>query len=223
MNDNSQKGAPLRVMIMTSSTGGGHDSRAYTLRDWLMAEGGCEVSVEHMLEDSSRLTRFGVWVYNTIQKHAPGLHNIYWHIAEAFSLVQGRKLSFGRDYYLAKLAAQRPHLVVSMHDCLNRGYFQEAKALLGDAVRTCTYCGEWTGGSGYSRNWLEPSADLHISRTPQALAPRHLARHGTLARCIVFCNLLPPPDPLRPPDGRKRPAPPSYPPRAWTRALHDPS
>jgi processive 1,2-diacylglycerol beta-glucosyltransferase len=179
----------LRVMILTSSTGGGHDTRAYALKDWL-ERAGAQVRVEHMLEDSSALTRFGVWVYNTIQKSAPGLHNIYWWIAEGFAKMQGAKLSFGRGYYLSRLTQFRPHLVISMHDCLNRGYFQEAKALLGPAVRTCTYCGEWSGGYGYSLNWVEKSADLFISRTDAAQAYATLKGMDE-ARSEVFCNLLP--------------------------------
>jgi processive 1,2-diacylglycerol beta-glucosyltransferase len=180
-----------RVLILTSSTGGGHDSRAYSLKTWLEEAGCGEVRVEHLLENSSWLPRFGVWVYNTIQKCAPGLHNIYWHIAEVFARFQGQKLSFGRKYYLALLERYRPHLVISMHDCLNRGYFQEAKAFLGNSVRTCTYCGEWTGGSGYSLNWMEPTADLFISRTEDA---RNFAVASGMfpERCEVFCNLLPP-------------------------------
>jgi processive 1,2-diacylglycerol beta-glucosyltransferase len=187
---NSGDGRNCRVLILTSSTGGGHDSRAYSLKTLLEAAGCREVRVEHLLENSSWLPRFGVWVYNTIQKNAPGLHNIYWHIAEVFARFQGKKLSFGRDYYLKLLSAFRPHLIVSMHDCLNRGYFQEAKALLGDNVRTCTYCGEWSGGTGYSRNWMEPSADLFVSRTKDA-QDFAVACGMDPARCEVFCNLLP--------------------------------
>jgi processive 1,2-diacylglycerol beta-glucosyltransferase len=35
-------------------------------------------------------------------------------------------------------------------------------------VRCVTYCGEFSGGWGYSRNWIEPSVDLYFSRTPTA-------------------------------------------------------
>ena len=63
----------------------------------------------------------------------------------------------------------QPHLIFSVHDCLNRGYFQLARKTLGDkSVRCATYCGEFSGGWGYSRNWIEPTADLYISRTSTA-------------------------------------------------------
>jgi processive 1,2-diacylglycerol beta-glucosyltransferase len=56
-----------------------------------------------------------------------------------------------------------------VHDCLNRGYFQLARKILGaDQVRCATYCGEFSGGWGYSRNWIEPTVDLYFSRTPTA-------------------------------------------------------
>jgi processive 1,2-diacylglycerol beta-glucosyltransferase len=35
-------------------------------------------------------------------------------------------------------------------------------------VRCATYCGEFSGGWGYSRNWIEPSVDLYQARTPTA-------------------------------------------------------
>ena len=62
-----------------------------------------------------------------------------------------------------------PHLIFSVHDCLNRGYFPLARKILGERnVRCATYCGEFSGGWGYSRNWIEPSVDLYFSRTGTA-------------------------------------------------------
>lgn len=180
-----------RILILTSSTGGGHDSRAYSLDSWLKDSGRADVRVAHMLEESSWLPRFGVWIYNTIQRRAPWAHNVYWWIAEGYAWMQGRHLSVGRAHYVKLLRDIRPHLIISVHDCLNRGYFQAARETLGDAVRCCTYCGEWSGGFGFSRNWLEPTADLYISRTPDAQA--WAIRCGMPAeRCTVFRNLLPP-------------------------------
>ena len=80
-----------------------------------------------------------------------------------------RSVAIGRGYYRDVLLGYKPHLVLSVHDCLNRGYFPFARELLGAAnVRCATYCGEFSGGWGYSRNWIEPSVDLYISRTPTA-------------------------------------------------------
>jgi processive 1,2-diacylglycerol beta-glucosyltransferase len=37
-----------------------------------------------------------------------------------------------------------------------------------DNVVCATYCGEFSGGWGYSRNWIEPTVDLYFSRTATA-------------------------------------------------------
>jgi processive 1,2-diacylglycerol beta-glucosyltransferase len=161
-----------RVLILTSSTGSGHDRRAYALKEWMdhLLSDRVEVHVEHLLENSFFLTRFGVHLYNFIQKHGPFLHRIYWHIAERFIGVQKDKVVWGKGYYERLIRSFKPHLIVSVHDCLNRGFFEDARRILGkDRVRCVTYCGEWSGGEGYSLNWVNPSADLFVGRTPEAL------------------------------------------------------
>jgi processive 1,2-diacylglycerol beta-glucosyltransferase len=99
------------------------------------------------------------------------------------------------------LREYRPHLVFSVHDCLNRGYFQLARRLLGPQnVRCATYCGEFSGGWGYSRNWIEPSVDLYFSRTPTASdfavklgLPRDRARiRGFLMQPRAYLEILSP-------------------------------
>ena len=44
-------------------------------------------------------------------------------------------MTFGRLYYERVLREYRPHLVFSVHDCLNRGYFQLARKILGPEQR----------------------------------------------------------------------------------------
>ncbi|MEC7907062.1 MAG: glycosyltransferase [Verrucomicrobiota bacterium] len=156
---------------MTSSTGGGHDARAVAFRRWVRKIYGWEVEVrvESMLEDSSRIGRFGVAFYNFIQKCAPWLHHPYFVLVEGLSYLNRSRVTLGRRYYSEVIRNYKPHLVLSVHDCLNRGYFQEARAILGkENVRCATYCSEYAGGYGYSRNWVEPSVDLYISRTRTA-------------------------------------------------------
>lgn len=161
----------LRILVLTSSTGGGHDARATAFRRWVRELYGWEVDVrvESMLEDSSRVARFGVNFYNFIQRHAPWMHHPYFLLIEGLSYLNRNRVTLGRRYYDEVLKSYRPHLVFSVHDCLNRGYFPEARRILGDAeVRCATYCSEFSGGYGYSRNWVEPSVDLYISRTQTA-------------------------------------------------------
>lgn len=161
----------VRILVLTSSTGGGHDARAEAFAEWCfqLYRHDVDVRIEQMLENSSVINRTGVNIYNWIQRRSPWMHKIFYTVVEALSFLNRSSVTFGRHFYLQVLQEYRPHLVLSVHDCLNRGYFQLARDVLGEAqVRTATYCGEFSGGWGYSRNWIEPSVDLYFSRTPTA-------------------------------------------------------
>ncbi len=161
----------LRILVLTSSTGGGHDARAEAFAEWCfqLYRHDVEVRIEQMLEKSSVVNRAGVNFYNRIQRAAPWLHKAFYAIVELLSWLNSNRVTFGAGYYAQVLREYRPHLVFSVHDCLNRGYFQLARQTLGAGqVRCATYCGEFSGGWGYSRNWIEPSVDLYVSRTPTA-------------------------------------------------------
>ncbi|HEX9783001.1 MAG TPA: glycosyltransferase [Opitutaceae bacterium] len=163
--------SPLRILVLTSSTGGGHDARASAFARWVKRLYGwsVDVRVENMLEDSSALAHFGVSFYNFIQKHAPWMHHPYYLLIELFGAFNRSGVALGRRYYRQVVENFQPHVVFSVHDCLNRGYFQDARAILGRAnVRCATYCSEFSGGYGYSQNWIEPSVDLYLSRTRTA-------------------------------------------------------
>jgi len=162
---------PLRILVLTSSTGGGHDARAQAFAEWCfqLYRYDVDVRIEQMLEGSSRVYRGGVNFYNWIQRRSPWVHKAFYTIVEGLSFLNQRTVTFGRLYYERVLREYRPHLIFSVHDCLNRGYFQLARKMLGAAnVRCATYCGEFSGGWGYSRNWVEPTVDLYFSRTPTA-------------------------------------------------------
>lgn len=161
----------IRILVLTSSTGGGHDARARAFAEWCFAlyRHGVDVRIEQMLEKSSVINRTGVNLYNWIQMQLPFLHNVFYAAVELLSVLNRSSVTLGRGYYQQVLAEYRPHLVLSVHDCLNRGYFQLARKQLGaEHVRCATYCGEFSGGWGYSRNWLEPTVDMFISRTETA-------------------------------------------------------
>jgi processive 1,2-diacylglycerol beta-glucosyltransferase len=161
----------LRILVLTSSTGGGHDARAEAFAEWCfqLYRHDVDVRIEQMLEKSSVVNRTGVNLYNRIQRLAPWIHKVFYAVIEVLSWLNRSDVTFGAAYYLKVLNDYKPHLVFSVHDCLNRGYFQLARKTLGvDRVRCATYCGEFSGGWGYSRNWIEPTADLYFSRTPTA-------------------------------------------------------
>jgi processive 1,2-diacylglycerol beta-glucosyltransferase len=161
----------VRILVLTSSTGAGHDTRAQAFAEWCfeLYRHDVDVRIEQMLEKSSGFFKLGVDLYNWIQKRSPRLHKAFFVFVELLSFLNKRSVSFGRGYYEKVLREYQPHLVFSVHDCLNRGYFPMARRVLGaDRVRCATYCGEFSGGFGYSVNWIEPSADLYISRTATA-------------------------------------------------------
>ncbi|MBA4135725.1 MAG: glycosyltransferase [Opitutus sp.] len=163
--------ARVRILVLSSSTGAGHDARAQAFAEWCfeLYRHDVDVRIEQMLEKSSRLFSWGVDFYNWIQKKSPWMHKAFFLFVELLSLLNRRSVRWGRRYYEQVLRDYRPHLVFSVHDCLNRGYFQLARKILGaEQVRCATYCGEFSGGFGYSINWVEPSADLYVSRTPTA-------------------------------------------------------
>ena len=57
----------MKLLILSASTGGGHDMRAFALEDW-WKEKGYESEVFHPLENSFAGYRFGCKLYNLIQK-----------------------------------------------------------------------------------------------------------------------------------------------------------
>lgn len=163
--------AKLRILVLTSSTGGGHDARAEAFAEWCfqLYRHDVDVRIEQMLENSSVVNRTGVRLYNRIQRSAPWVHKVFYAIVEVLAVLNRRSVTFGQHYYLEVLREFQPHLILSVHDCLNRGYFQLARKSLGvERVRCATYCGEFSGGWGYSRNWIEPTVDLYFSRTATA-------------------------------------------------------
>jgi processive 1,2-diacylglycerol beta-glucosyltransferase len=158
-------------LVLTSSTGGGHDTRAQAFAEWCfqLYRYQVDVRIEQMLEKSSGVYRGGVRFYNWIQRRSPWMHKAFYTVVEGLSLLNRRTVIMGRRYYERVLLEYRPHLILSVHDCLNRGYFQLARQILGAKnVRCATYCGEFSGGWGYSWNWVEPTVDLYFSRTPTA-------------------------------------------------------
>ncbi|HEY9156040.1 MAG TPA: glycosyltransferase, partial [Opitutaceae bacterium] len=134
----------IRILVLTSSTGGGHDARAQAFAEWCfqLYRHKVDVRIEQMLEKSSVINRGGVNFYNWIQRTMPVLHTAFYTFVEFLSLLNSKTVTLGRGYYQKVLEEYRPHLVFSVHDCLNRGYFQMAKSLLGEKnVRCATYCG----------------------------------------------------------------------------------
>src|SRR5580704_14087540 len=159
----------MRVLILTSSTGGGHNMRARAFQEWSQTEpeNGLSVQLHRPLEKSHELYAFGVWLYNWIQRTAPFLHQVYFNFLELVAIVRTPR-PLGAEKYRKVLEELQPDVLLSVHDSLNHAFFDYARVVLGkDRVKCVTYCGELSGGYGFSRHWVNSSADLFIGAVPE--------------------------------------------------------
>jgi processive 1,2-diacylglycerol beta-glucosyltransferase len=140
--------------------------RARSLRQWMELPENAphwECRVHQALESTHGLYRFGVWLYNAIQKTYPRLHHIYFNILEILGPTRKASQLLGRRGFIALLEEFRPEIVLSTHGHLNHAFFELAGETLGrDRVRCVTYCGELFGGYGFARGWVNPEADAFI-------------------------------------------------------------
>ena len=165
----------MRTLILTSSTGGGHNMRASSFVHWTRESAGTavasEIQIHKCLENTHALYRFGVGLYNRIQRHAPWAHHVYFNFLEVAGLHYSRHRLLGTERFRAILDHVRPRVVLSTHGSLNHGFFDLAREHLGrENVRCITYCGELFGQYGFSRHWVNPRADLFIGAVPETVA-----------------------------------------------------
>lgn len=157
----------MKVMLLTSSTGGGHDMRASSFEAWSKESATQSLNVQtarmQVLEQTHRLYQFGVELYNVIQKKAPRLHHLYFSYLENAAMHVHADGLLGCDRFVQTLERERPDVLLSTHAHLNHGFFDLARQVLGrNQVRCATYCGELFGGYGFSRFWVNPQADAFI-------------------------------------------------------------
>ena len=160
-------------MILTSSTGGGHDSRARAFSEWAHRHPDLGVEVETFapLEASGSHYRIGLHLYRLVQVHWPRAHHLYFAFLEHAALHSRRWKLLGVRPFVAKLEDYRPDWVLSVHPHLNRGFLDLAREVLGARrVRTGTCCTELDGGYGFSRHWVNPASDTWIGATEPACA-----------------------------------------------------
>ncbi len=163
----------MRWLVLTSSTGTGHNMRAEALRLWTERLCGREVElrIHQTLETTHPLYRFGVGLYNTIQRRAPRLHHLYFNYLEIAGMHRHGERILGREKFSAAVASFAPHRIISVHAHTNHGFFALARRALPSAPPRCiTYCGELFGGYGFSRHWANPAADGFIGATQEVCA-----------------------------------------------------
>ena len=193
-------GGIMKVLILTSSTGKGHDMQAQAIKDWANIDPDLnyEIHICKPLEDSHLLYAFGVGIYNWIQKTKPLLHHLYYNFLEWASIVRCTR-PLGSDRFRSVLEKIRPDIIISVHDSLNHGFLEFAREVLGkDCVLCITYCSELSGGYGFSRHWVNPSADLFIGAVKETcdeavrlgMNANKTYVGGFLARPNFYCTSL---------------------------------
>ena len=74
----------MKLLVLSASTGGGHDMRAFALRDWWRQMEDCQVY--HPLEETFWGYKSGCQLYNLIQRKLPLLHYAYFNFLEFASI-----------------------------------------------------------------------------------------------------------------------------------------
>lgn len=185
----------MRWLILTSSTGTGHNMRAESLKLWAHRVYGpsLEIRIHQVLENTHGLYKFGVELYNVIQRRAPRLHHIYFNYLELAGMHRRGSKIMGRDSFVDLVREWQPDRVISVHAHTNHGFFDLVRdALPGRRVPCITYCGELYGGYGFSRHWTNPRADGFIGATQEVCAAAKAV--GTPDERVNFGGFL-----LRPP------------------------
>ena len=159
----------MRILILSSSTGGGHDMRARSIEQWC-AQGTHTATITthryQALEQSAGIYKFGVELYNLIQKKCPALHHLYFNWLEVFQVSAHESLLLGKQRFIEVLQQTQPEVIISVHAHTNHAFRAIAKRTL-PQVRFVTYCGEMFGGYGFSRHWVDPQADAFIGATKE--------------------------------------------------------
>jgi len=156
----------MKILILSSSTGGGHNMRARSLTEWSQLSNLAETSTHQALESTHPLYQFGVESYNWIQRSAPWLHHLYFNYLEVASMFKSSSRIMGRQKFVHYLHSLRPDLILSVHGSTNHGFFDLAREAI-PGIPCVTYCGELFGGYGFSKHWANPQADLFIGAVPE--------------------------------------------------------
>jgi processive 1,2-diacylglycerol beta-glucosyltransferase len=155
----------MKLLLLSSSTGGGHDMRARSFAQWVAKKDTkriLSVARYQALEEGA-LYAFGAGLYNWIQRVWPVLHHIYFNVLEVVPFCGSAGYMPGREAFQAMVRREAPDVVVSTHDHLNHAFLEAARGAMPERAPLCgTYCGELAGGYGFSRRWVNPKADFFI-------------------------------------------------------------
>ena len=185
----------MKLLIMSSSTGGGHDMRANALAELWSQEGGA-VRICRPMEDGTIVYGLGIWFYNFIQLRMPWFHQVYFRVLENMNLHKGKGRLLGTANFRRQLHEFQPDILFSVHAHLNHGYYDLAKHITNSPFKFMIFCGELADGPGFSRHWINPEADFlgcPTSESAEAAIKRGMPRSktfdcGFLLRKQFYCN-----------------------------------
>ncbi|MEM9400049.1 MAG: glycosyltransferase, partial [Verrucomicrobiota bacterium] len=175
----------MKVLVLTSSTGGGHDMRARSFKAWAEKLTSWEVHIHQTLENTHPIYNFGVHTYNWIQKYYPNLHHIYFNYLELIGMHRKASKILGVEAFLKLLDEYRPDLIVSTHAHLNHGFFELARNYRHKDIRFVTICTEFFYGYGFSHHWVNPDVDLFIGGVEETC---EAARQLGMPEEKIFCG-----------------------------------
>lgn len=163
ISENQKLQQPNRLLILTSSTGAGHNAAAAAIAEWAnyLLGDQIEIKVEHILENSDPSFAKLVDFYNLIQRNAPWFYHFYYNVIQMAGLMSNPiSLGIGKNYYVKLLNDFKPQVIISVHGLTNKGYFEIAKKVVGSHLHCVTYCPEMQGGYGFFRSWVNHRCDL---------------------------------------------------------------
>ena len=165
----------MKILVLTSSSGGGHDMRARSLKQWAEHPGakelGLTVEIRQALEETGGLHAFGSELYNWIQRYWPNLHHIYYNILEWIPFTSTESIPRA-ERFREYIRACAPDIILSTHDHLNHAYPKVACEAFGPGEKRPvfgTYCGEMWGRYGFSKHWVNPAADFFVAAVDPCL------------------------------------------------------
>ncbi len=180
----------MRLVILSSKTGGGHEVRAQAIQEF------CDsLSIQSLLvrplEESSSIYFLGTKMYNLIQCFYPRLHSIYFKLLEYASLHSNPDLIIGGNKFQHKIREFCPSAIISVHAHVNHGFRDLIQKAMSRSFfpKFMIYCGELDDGVGYSRHWVNPKADLFCGPTPNTVTAAQ-KRGMPSSRCKVLGPLL---------------------------------
>ena len=186
----------MKLLILSSSTGGGHDMRASALLNgW--NDHGHEGCISRPLDDGFLAYRMGADFYNFIQVKMPWFHQFYFRFLEYANLHRRASTILGTSRFQQQVRNFCPDLVLSVHAHLNHGFFDLVSKASSKSLKSIVYCGELADGPGFSRHWINPKVDLFVgptSETCEAAVKRGMPREkvkncGLLLRSPFYAKL----------------------------------